>query len=611
MLARRTLGKDQNGMRRYIEDFAMIGDLHTGALVSSGGDIDWLCLPQFDSDAAFCALLGDETNGRWSLRPAQPIVSSQRRYRGDTLVLETTLRTQEGSVRLVDFMPPRKEGPTIVRIVQGVSGDVPMETRIACRFAYGTIPPWIHHRGDHLALTVGPDAITLRGDAELQIEDQDVVGRFRIGEGQTAGFVFQWHDAHDRGPRRRDPLDLLEETERYWNEWTSSCTYEGPYREHVLRSLVALKGLIFAPSGGSVAALTTSLPEQLGGAANWDYRFSWIRDSAFTIEALVAGGYHAEARAWRDWLLRVLAGEPQRLQIMYSVVGNRRLEEYEAEWLAGYEGSKPVRIGNQAYKQFQLGIYGHLMQAIFAAHGKAGIRIDDQAWAMLRRLVEHIATVWRNPDSGIWEYRDSPRHYTISRVMAWEALQIAIHAIEEDGYEGPLERWRATRDAISTEIHERGFDLHRNAFVESYGSNHLDAALLLMPLVGFIAIDDERWKATLAAIERELCIDGFVMRDARHVQVGLGGEAHPAEGAFLACNMWLVENYAMAGRVDEAKALFERVAGIANDVGLLAEEYDVRFRRQAGNFPQTFSHATLVNAAVRIAAVEMESRARR
>lgn len=596
-------------MRRYIEDLALISDLHTGALVAKDGSIDWLCLPRFDSDAAFCALLGDEANGRWSLSPTVPIESITRKYRGDSLILETTMNTKEGSVELIDFMPPRKEGPTVVRMVRGLAGKVPMQTRIACRFAYGTMPPWVHHSGDHIAFTIGPDAIALRSNVHLDIEPPDVTGSFEVTEGQDFYFLFQSHESSRRGPRGHEPAELLERTESYWSEWSTKCAYQGPYRKQVLRSLIALKGLIYAPSGGSIAALTTSLPEELGASSNWDYRFSWIRDSAFTVEALVAGGYHDEARAWRDWLLRVLAGEPQKLQIMYSVQGNRRLKEYEADWLSGYEGSTPVRIGNQASEQFQLGIYGHLMSAIFSAHDKAKIRIDEQAWAMLGRLIEHICDVWRRPDSGIWEYRGHPYHYTLSRVMAWLTMQIAVRAVEEKGYDGPLDRWSSVRDEIAAEVCERGFNPRRNAFVEYYGSNDLDAGLLLMPIVGFLPIDDERWQGTLEAIERELCVDGFVMRDSRHVSPGVGGVLNPTEGAFLACNMWLVENYAMAGRLHDAKTLFERVAGIANDVGLLAEEYDVRFRRQVGNFPQTFSHSTLVNAAVRIA--EVESRMRR
>lgn len=581
-------------MRRLIEDYAFISDMHTGALVAKDGNIDWLCLPRFDSDAAFCALLGAEENGRWSLAPVHDVLSSERRYRGDSLIVETTMRTQDGSVTITDFMPRRKDYPTIVRLVEGLSGTVAMQTRIACRFAYGRMPPWIRRSGDHFALSIGPDAITVRGDVPLDLDAPDLRGDFDVAAGQAVGFLFQFHAADERGPRQADPRELLRETEQFWSDWCGKCAYQGPYRDAVVRSLIALKGLIYAPSGGSVAALTTSLPEQLAGPLNWDYRYAWIRDSAFSVDALVNGGYYDEARAWRDWLLRVLAGEPGRLQIMYSVEGNRRLQEYEADWLRGYEGSTPVRVGNAAYEQFQLGIYGHLMQAIFTAHDQGGVRIDDQAWAMLRRVIEHVTEVWHEPDSGIWEYREKQAFYTTSRVMAWVAMDFAVRAVEERGYEGPADRWRRQRDEIAEEVSQRAFNYHRNAFVESYGSNDLDASVLLMPLVGFLSIDDERYKATLEAIERELCIDGFLMRDSRHAN-------GPTEGAFIPCNMWLVENYAMAGRLDEARALFERVVGIANDVGLLAEEYDVRFRRQVGNFPQTFSHATLVNAATRIA----------
>ncbi len=584
-------------MRRLIEDFAIIGDLHTGALVGKDGNIDWLCLPQFDSDAAFCALLGTEENGRWSLAPLQDVVGVRRQYREDSLILETTMRTQCGSVKIIDFMPPRRDGPALVRIVRGVAGSVTMQSRLSCRFAYGRMPPWIRGSEDRFTFAIGPDAITLRSNIPLERDASDLCARFDVTEGQDVTFLFQFHAARGRAPRRRDPHALMDETERFWKDWTSRCSYSGPYRPTVLRSLITLKALIFAPSGGSVAALTTSLPEQLNGQSNWDYRYAWIRDSAFSLEALVNGGYRDEAQAWRDWLIRVLAGEPGKLQIMYSVEGTRRLEEYEANWLRGYEGSTPVRVGNQAYEQFQLGVYGHLMQAIFTAHDRAGVRIDGQTWAMLSRLVEHVALIWREPDAGIWEYREKPAFYTTSRVMAWVALNFALRAVEREGYDGPADRWRRVRDEIAQEVSQRAFNYHRNAFVQSYGSNDLDASILLMPLVGFLPIDDERYKNTLAAIERELCVDGFVMRDSRHARP-------PTEGAFLACNMWLVENYAMTGRIDEARALFERAAGIANDVGLLAEEYDVRFRRQVGNFPQTFSHATLVNAATRIAQIE-------
>ena len=594
-------------MRRFIEDFAMIGDLHTAALISRDGNLDWLCLPRFDSDAAFCALLGTPENGRWSMAPVDEIVAIERRYEPNTLILETTIRTRSGVVRLLDFMPRRKDGPMVVRIVRGISGTVAMETRIGCRFSYGRIPPWLQRRGDHVAMTIGADGIALRSSVELQIEPPDVVARFAVSKGKTETFVFEWHDSSRRAPRARDAVKLLDETRARWRRWAAHCDYKGTHRREVLRSLITLRALIYDPTGGSVAAPTTSLPERLGGSSNWDYRYSWIRDSAFTVAALISCGYHRQAESWRDWLLRVLAGAPERLQIMHSITGERRLEEFEADWLGGYEGSKPVRIGNQAYMQFQLGIYGHLMQAIFAAH-KQGLRINEQAWARLTRLIEHVAAVWQQPDSGIWEYRSRQEHYTLSRVMAWVAMDIAVRAVTEEGYEGPADRWQSVRDEIAAEIHERAFNYRRNAFVEFYGSDDLDASLLLMPLFGFLPIDDDRWKGTLEAIERELCIDGFVMRDSRHVQTGALSGAVPTEGAFVACNMWLVENYAMAGRLAEARALFSRVLGIANDVGLLAEEYDVRFRRQVGNFPQTFSHATLINAALRLRKAESGKR---
>ena len=586
-------------MRRFIEDFALIGDLHTAALVSLEGTIEWLCLPRFDSDGPFMSLLGESQHGCWALSPTKPVVSSERRYRGNTLVLETTLRCEQGAVRLIDFMPRRDQLPTVVRIVEGIEGCVELQMRVTPRFSYGSLPTWTRSIRNTMAMTIGSDALTLHGSVPMQIDGADPCARFRLTPHRRATFVLQWHPSHERPPRARNPMALLRKTEIEWRRWAARCKYRGPYRETVLRSLITLKALIFEPTGGSVAAVTTSLPEDLGGSDNWDYRFSWIRDSAFTVDALVGSGYRKEARAWRDWLLRVLGGEPGRLQIMYAVNGDRRLDEFQPDSLPGYEGSRPVRIGNDAYKQFQLGIYGHVMQAIFTAHEGARVRIDDQAWAMLSILVEHVCDTWERPDSGIWEYRDGEQHYTTSRVMAWSALDCALRIAEEERYPAREQRWTEVRDAIHAQVCERGFSRKRRAFVQSYECDELDASLLLIPLVGFLPAGDARVRSTLEAVEDELMVEGFVLRDSRHVEKTPRG-LRPTEGAFLACNMWLVENYVLAGRLRDAQDLFARVAGIASDVGLLAEQYDVRYRRLVGNFPQTFSHATLVNAAVRL-----------
>lgn len=596
-------------MPRLIEDYALIGDLHTAGLVSRTGTIEWLCIPRFDSDSVFASLLGDARNGCWTLAPKEPIVSSERRYRPDTLVLETTLHCDAGSVRMIDFMPRRTAGPTIVRIVEGTRGTLEMTSLLAARFSFGSLPPWTRRHDDCITMVVGPEGLALRASIQLDIEAPDVAAHFTIAEGKSVAFVLQWFPSHDDPPAARDPFELLGETERNWRLWSERCSCKGTMRSDVLRSLITLKALMYEPTGGSVAAVTTSLPEDFGGTLNWDYRFAWIRDSAFTIEALVAGGFRDEARAWRDWLLRMLGGEPGRLQIMYSVGGDRRLEEYEADWLPGFEASKPVRIGNAAYTQFQLGIYGQLMQAIFVAHRNANIEVDAEAWAMLRKLVDHVCEVWQQPDAGIWEYRNEVASYTSSRVMAWVALDRAVQAVESGEYDGPLDRWREVCRTIHADVCEHGYHPGRKAFVQSYGSEMLDASTLMIPIVGFLPAEDERVRNTLAALERELVIDGLIMRDSRFVKRDASGNRRPLEGAFLACNAWLVQNYTLAGRLDDARKLLQRLHGLANDLGLFSEEYDVRVGRMAGNFPQTFSHATFVNAAVSLIAAENAGRA--
>jgi GH15 family glucan-1,4-alpha-glucosidase len=588
---------------RFIEDFALIGDLHTSALVSRGGAIEWLCLPRFDSPSAFASLVGSPEDGIWTLAPAGGVRDSHWRYVGDTLVLENTMHSDGGTVRIVDFMPRREDNPTVIRIVEGLEGQTKMHMRLSCRFAYGVLPPWTRWLGDALTMTVGADAVALRASAGVEIDGPDATADFTVGSGEHHTFVLQWYPSHEPPPPPRDAAEAYEKTLRLWEEWSGRCEYQGAYRGAVLRSVILLKALMYEPTGGCVAAATTSLPEQLGGAKNWDYRFAWIRDSAFTIEALVSTGYLDEAKGWRDWLLRMLAGAPEQLQIMYGVCGEPRIEEYTLERLAGYEGAKPVRIGNAAYTQFQLGIYGNTMEAIGNAH-KAGIEIDAYAWAMLCRMLAYVRAHWRDPDSGIWESRGPQMHYTHSRVMAWVAFDRAIRIVESgDGHDGPVDMWRETREQILDDVCTNGFSRRRGAFVQTYETEELDASLLVVPLVGFLPIAHEYVAGTLAAIENELCVDGFVMRTSLDIARDKG-RPRVNEGAFLACNFWLAQNYMLAGRIAEARTVFERIAGIASDLGQLSEEYDPIAKRQVGNTPQTFSHATLVNAAVMLAQVD-------
>lgn len=579
-------------MATPIEDLALIGDLHTTALVSRGASILWLCLPSFDSDACFAALLGDESNGCWTMTPQDRVLETRRRYRGETLILETTMRTVRGSVRIVDFMPRRDRLPTLVRIVEGVEGTVAMRTSIAIRFQNGVLPPWTRPIGDAITFTVGENGAVLRSSVKFDVEKPDARCTFEVKRGDRIEFVMQWYPSYEEPPKPRNAEKALSETERLWSTWSAACKYKGAYRDAIVRSLITLKALTYEPSGGCVAAATTSLPEQIGGSANWDYRYAWIRDSALTIDALVPSGYLDEARAWRDWLLRALAGAPDRLQIMYTPTGHGRIAEYEVPWLKGYEDSRPVRIGNAAFEQFQLGIYGQLMSAIVSAH-EAGIEIDGDAWSMLAKLLEFVELHWREGDFGIWEYRDGPKFYTQSRILAWLAFDRAIYAAKTNGYEAPMDRWNAVRERIFTDVCEHGFDPKRNTFTMIYGGDELDAALLVTPIVGFLPIDDPRVQGTIAAIESELMVDGLLARTTRHVQ-----QPQAYEGSFFACDFWLVHVYALAGRMEEARELFGRLMGLGNDLGLFSEEYDTRRGRLVGNFPQTFSHATLVNAAL-------------
>jgi GH15 family glucan-1,4-alpha-glucosidase len=580
-----------------IEDYGLIGDLQTAALVSRHGCIDWLCFPRFDSGACFAALLGDEENGRWSLQPATGITSTERRYRGDTLVLETELACEEGVVRLIDFMPPRGEAPDVVRIVEGVEGTVPMKMRLSIRFDYGSIVPWVRRREDGVHAVAGPDALFLATPVDLVGRNFHTEADFDVAPGERVPFVLTWYPSNRPSPERVDAEQALVDTESFWREWVTDCVHVGRFREPLVRSLITLKALTYAPTGGIVAAATTSLPEALGGVRNWDYRYCWLRDATLTLLALVRAGYEDEARAWRDWLLRAIAGRPDEVQIMYGIAGERRLTEIELDWLDGYEGSRPVRIGNAASDQLQLDVYGEVADALYHAR-RAGIGASPDAWALSKKLLEWLDDGWRQPDEGIWEVRGPRRHFVHSKVMAWVAFDRAVRSVEEYEREGPVDRWRKLRDEIHDDVCRQGFSKKLGAFTQSYGMDRLDASLLMIPLVGFLPADDERVVGTVAAIERELVQDGLVARyRADEENTGVDG-LPPGEATFLPCSFWLAQVYALQGRLDEAETLFERLLGLRNDLGLLSEEYDVEAGRLVGNFPQAFTHLTLVDAAL-------------
>jgi GH15 family glucan-1,4-alpha-glucosidase len=582
-------------MSRPIEDYALIGDTRTAALVGKDGSIDWLCVPRFDSPACFAALLGDEGNGHWRIAPIDATATVRRHYRDATLVLETEFTTDVGAVAVVDFMPqPRNDGQVdVVRLVQGRRGAVDMCTELVLRFDYGSVVPWVERRGYGLRAVAGPDAVRFESPVALENENFRSIGRFTVREGETWPFRLTWFPSHRDGPVVGEWQAELERCEAWWHDWAERCTYEGPYRDAVLRSLIVLKALTYGPTGGIVAAVTTSLPERVGGARNWDYRYCWIRDSTLTLDALASSGFLAEARAWRDWLLRAAAGKPSQLQIMYSVTGERRLQEAELPWLPGYEGSRPVRIGNAAHGQVQLDVYGEIMDS-FHIDRVHGMPASDAAWQLQRVLLEALETAWRQPDEGIWEVRGPPRHFTHSKVMAWVAFDRAVEAVEAFGREGPVEHWRQLRAAIHDDVCANGFDAALNTFVQHYGSTQVDAALLMIPLVGFLAADDPRMVGTVDRIMQELTADGLLRRYAPAESVdGLAGD----EGVFLACSFWLADVLCLMGRLDESRALFHRLLALRNDVGLLAEEYEWRSRRQLGNFPQAFSHIGLIATA--------------
>ncbi|HXE81303.1 MAG TPA: glycoside hydrolase family 15 protein [Vicinamibacterales bacterium] len=576
-----------------IEDYGLVGDTQTAALVGRDGSIDWLCLPRFDSAACFAALLGRPEHGRWRIAPASPVRAVRRRYRPETLILETEMETDEGAIRLVDFMTPRDGDPDLIRIVEGVSGEVPVAMELIIRFDYGWIVPWVRQLDGHLRAIAGPDALSLCTPVGVYGKDLTTRAEFTVRAGERVPFALIWHPSHMPPPTPPDALQELDSTESWWKEWCSRCTYQGEWREQVIRSLITLKALTYAPTGGIVAAPTTSLPEKIGGVRNWDYRYCWVRDATYTLYALMIGGYTEEALAWRNWLLRAVAGDPSGLHIMYGVQGERRLPEMELPWLPGYEESRPVRTGNQAATQFQLDVYGEVMDAMHLAR-RAGLPHDDQSWNVQRVLLRHLESVWREPDEGIWEVRGPRRQFTHSKVMVWVAFDRGVKAVERFGCEGPVDRWRQLRAEVHDEVCRLGFDPQRNTFTQYYGSRELDASLLMIPLVGFLPATDERVLGTVAAIERELLVDGFVHRYRTREDVdGLP----PGEGTFVACTFWLADNYQLQGRHEDARRVFERLLGVCNDLGLMAEEYDTHGRRQLGNFPQAFSHVMLINSA--------------
>ena len=592
-----------------IEDYAFLSDTQTGALVSRDGCVDWLCFPRFDSGACFAALLGDQKNGRWKFSPGGETKATRRRYRGETLILETEIETADGAVRLIDFMPPRGKNPDIVRIVEGLRGNVPMKMELIIRFDYGHIIPWVRKKHGGLEAIAGPDALILRTPIETRGEDLTTVAEFNVAQGDRVPFVLTWFASHGEPPRAIHPEHALQQTEDYWTSWSKKCRHQGPWREAVVRSLITLKGLTYAPTGGIVAAATTSLPEEIGGVRNWDYRYCWLRDATFTLVALIGAGYLDEARSWREWLLRAVAGSAAQMQIMYGVRGERRLEEFEIEWLSGYENSRPVRVGNAASKQFQLDVYGEVLDSMYRAHS-AGIESSETDWRLQAALINFLESKWEEPDEGIWEVRGGRQQFTHSKMMAWVAFDRAVKLIEHCNCAAGdnLERWRKIRDEIHGQVCAQGYNATKKAFTQFYGSEALDASLLMMPLVGFLPPTDERVRNTIAAVERELMEEGLVIR-YRPEQDSVDG-LPGTEGVFLLCSFWLADCLHLIGRTEDARTLFERLLALRNDVGLLSEQYDARAKRQLGNFPQAFSHVALVNTA-RILGRDAESTAHR
>lgn len=584
-------------MSSRIEDYALIGDCHTAALVGRDGSIDWLCFPRFDSPACFAALLGSSEHGRWLLAPAGLVRKVRRRYREGTLVLETDYETDSGEVTIIDLMPPRRRELGVVRTLVGKRGHVPMRMELVLRSDYGSIVPWVRQVDRGIRAIAGPDGFLLQSDVEVRGDNLATVAEFVISEGERAAFVLMWFPSHEPPPQAFNPVHATELTDRWWRRWSSRSTYEGPWHEAVLRSLITLKALTYAPTGGIVAAPTTSLPERLGGVRNWDYRYAWLRDSTFTLYALLMGGYESEARAWREWLVRAVAGTPGQLRIMYGVAGERRLTELTLDWLPGYENSAPVRIGNAAFEQLQLDVFGEVIDTLNVVR-RVGLGLDDEAWHVQRALLDFLESAWDQPDHGIWEVRGPKRHFTHSKVMAWVAVDRMVKTVERLGLDGPVDRWRGLRARIHDEVCTQGYDGQQNSFVQYYGGTELDASLLRIPLVGFLPADDPRVVGTLQAIERNLLRDGFVARYT--TDRGVDGLSD-GEGAFLPCTFWLADNYALLGRADDARRTFERTLAVGNDVGLMSEEYDPKAQRLLGNFPQAFTHVGLVNTACNLA----------
>lgn len=577
-----------------IEDYAIVGDLHTAALIGTDGSMDWLCLPHFDSPACFAALLDSPEAGRWLLAPASGGSCTTRRYRPGTLILETEWESADGRVRVTDFMPPRDEVCDVVRIVEGLSGAVRMRGELALRFDYGQVVPWVHKHRQGIRAVAGPDAAYLDTPAPVRGENLHTVSDFTVRAGERVPFVLTWTPSHLPRPRSVNPDKALQGTEEFWTKWSGRSKAGGPYRDAVQRSLITLKALTYAPTGGIVAAATTSLPEQIGGPRNWDYRYCWLRDATLTLQSLLGAGYTDEAAAWREWLLRAVAGDPAKLQIMYGISGRRRLPETELTWLAGYEGSLPVRTGNAAVGQLQLDVWGEVLDGLSLTRN-ALLTAEDDSWDLQIALMEHLEGAWDQPGNGLWEMRGPRRHFTHSKVMAWVAADRMVKGVRESGLPGPDDRWAALASTIHAEVMTRGFNPELNTFVQSYDGTDLDASLLLIPRVGFLPADDERVVGTIDAIQRDLTQDGFVLRyRSAGGDDGLAG----GEGVFLACSFWLVNALQGAGRRDEAVALFERLLSLRNDVGLLSEEWDPRTNRQLGNTPQAFSHFALINSAL-------------
>ena len=586
-------------MASRIEDYGLIGNTRTAALVSRSGSVDWLCAPRFDSDACFAALLGYDEHGRWSLRPTAPVRDTRQRYRDDTLILETEFHCDGGAVRILDFMPVGGDNRTdVVRVVEGLHGEVEMEMMLDIRFGYGAETPSVQRLADGLSFTSGPNSMVFRGVTELQPGGPRLSALMTVRQGERLPLALSWYPSHHQAPPSLDAERALADTDRHWRDWSGRCSYQGPWREAVVRSLITLKALTYQPTGAIVAAPTTSLPEAIGGVRNWDYRYCWLRDASLTLDALMIGGYVDEASAFRDWLFRATAGDPANMQIMYDIHGARRLTEYELDWLPGYEGSQPVHVGNAASGQFQLDVYGEVISCLYAGR-KLGLPTREGSWPLLLDVLQFLERAWQHPDDGIWEVRGGRRHFTHSKIMAWVAVDRARRAIEEFGMGGDDGRARlphlaALQARMHEEICQRGFNPRVGAFTQSYGSTEMDASILVIPHVGFLPADDPRVRGTVAAVERTLLREGFVLRYGTEAGTdGLPGN----EGAFLACSFWLADNYAFGGRLDDAQALFERLLGLRNHLGLLAEEYDPHLLRLVGNFPQGFSHLGLILSA--------------